>query len=341
MDKKTLAAIVGSRSLAGREIADLLSGTQIRTRLIAAESEEAGALTEQDGEPMVMTELDAENLAGTRVAFLAGSVESSRRTIEIVGKLDVKPALIDLTYLLEERPTALLRAPMVEPANYAATAVPEHAIAHPAAIALALFLKRLEGIAHIRATVALIFEPASERGKRGIEELEKQTVGLLALKPLPKALYDEQVAFNLLARWGEEAKGRLEDVETRIERHLGILLSLDPGIATPSLRVVQAPVFHGYSISVHVEFDQNPGTSTLERELASALIDVRGPDLDPPNIVGMAGQDGIAVGAIAVDRQNPRAAWFWIASDNLRIMAENAVAVARSLIGQTGTARTQ
>lgn len=341
MDKKPLAVIVGSRSLLGREIADILAGSPIRVRPIGADSEEAGLLTEQAGEPMIMTELDAENLAGARVAFLTGSVESGRKTLEIISKLATRPALIDLTYLLEDRATASLRAPVVEPANYAATALPEHVIAHPAAIVLALFLQRVARIRHIREAVAHIFEPASERAKPGIVELEKQTVNLLTLKPPPKKLYDEQVAFNLLARWGGEAPGRLEDIEARIDRHLGSLLSLDPGIATPSVRLIQAPVFHGYSISVRVEFDENPGTATLEKELAAALIDVRGPDLDPPNIVGMAGQSGIAVGAIAADRQNPRAVWFWIAADNLRIMAENAVAVARSLIGQTGIARTQ
>ena len=50
----------------------------------------------------------------------------------------------------------------------------------------------------------------------------------------------------------------------------------------------------------------------------------------------MAGQTGIAVGAITADRNHPQAVWFWVVADNIRIMAENAVAVARSLVGQTG-----
>jgi aspartate-semialdehyde dehydrogenase len=45
----------------------------------------------------------------------------------------------------------------------------------------------------------------------------------------------------------------------------------------------------------------------------------------------MAGESGIAVGAITADRNNPRAVWFWVVADNIRIMAENAVAVARPL----------
>jgi aspartate-semialdehyde dehydrogenase len=48
--------------------------------------------------------------------------------------------------------------------------------------------------------------------------------------------------------------------------------------------------------------------------------------------VGQAGQSGIAVGAISPDRNRPEACWFWLAADNLRLTAENGVAVARRLV---------
>lgn len=338
---KPIAAIVGSGSLLGREIRDLLSDVPLQTKLIGADKDEAGTLTEESGEAVVMTELDEENLAGARVAFLAGSAESSHKALEILSRLKPGPVLIDLTYVLEDRPGAYLRAPMVEPGNYATPTAAEHVVAHPAAIVLALFLTRLNQIRPIRRAVAHVFEPASERGQRGFEELEKQTVNLLTFKQLPKRVYDEQVGFNLLARYGAEAPESLESIETRIERHLATLLSLHGHIPLPSIRLIQAPVFHGHSFSVWAEFDQNPGTEALEQALASVQVDVRGADLDPPNVVGVAGQSGIAVGAIATDRNDARASWFWIAADNLRIMAENAVAVARPLAGQTGTARPQ
>src|SRR5258708_23263343 len=44
----------------------------------------------------------------------------------------------------------------------------------------------------------------------------------------------------------------------------------------PSIRLIQAPVFHGHSISLWVEFEENPGASEIERVLSSDLIDVRG-----------------------------------------------------------------
>ncbi len=342
MDKTTpVAAIVGGASLLGREIRDLLAGSPIKTKLIGADEIETGTLTEEAGEPVVMTALDEENLAGARVAFLAGSADSSRKAVEIVRRLNPGPALIDLTYLLEEHPTAHLRAPMVEPAHYAVPPDIEHVIAHPAAILIAVFLVRLSQIAPVRRSVVHVFEPASERGQTGIDELHKQTVNLLTFQKLPKDVYDEQVAFNLLARYGSEARDSVEKVEARVERHLATLLSINGHLPMPSLRVIQAPVFHGHSASLWVEFENNPGVEALEQALGTAQIDVRGAALDPPNIVGYAGQSGISVGAIAADRNEPRAAWFWIAADNIRVMAENAVGVARSLAGPVGGAKPQ
>ncbi len=326
-------AIVGSSSLLGRELRDLLTETPFQTKLIGADEIEAGTLTEERGEPVVMTALDEENLAAARVVFLAGSAESSRKAIEIVSRLHPGPALVDLTHSLEERPTAHLRAPVVEPAGYVLPAESEHIVAHPAAILLALFLVRLRQAGSIRRVIAHVFEPASERGQRGIDELQQQTVSLLTFQKMPKKLYDEQVSFNLLARYGAEAQLSLEGIETRIERHLATLLALNGGIQMPSLRVIQAPVFHGHSVSLWAEFETSPGVAALEQALASANVDVRGADVEAPTVIGMAGQSGIAVGAIAPDRNDPRAAWFWAAADNIRIAAENAVAVAQSLAG--------
>ncbi len=109
----------------------------------------------------------------------------------------------------------------------------------------------------------------------------------------------------------------------------------------PSVRVLHAPVFHGHSASLWVEFEKSPGVAVLENALGSAQIDVRSGELDPPNVVGFAGQGGISVGAIAADPNEPRAVWFWAVADNIRILAENAVGVARSLAGQIGTAKPQ
>jgi aspartate-semialdehyde dehydrogenase len=329
-------ALVGSDSLLGREVRDIVatSGAAIDLRLVAADEEEPGSLTRQGDEAALLAKLEAEALSGARAAILAGSADSSRKALELAGETpDV--ALIDLTYAAEDRPDARLRAPAVEtePEDIDYSAI--HVIAHPAAIALALFLRRLQANDPIRRSVVHIFAPASEHGTKGIEELQQQTVSLLSFKSLPQDVFDTQLSFNMLARYGEEAPVSLEESELRIERHLASLLDLPgdgAGAPMPSLRLIQAPVFHGYSFSAWVEFDTSPGVEALESTLATESIDVRGAELEPPTNVGQAGQSGISVGAVLPDRNNAEAVWFWLVADNLRVMAENAVAVAKELV---------
>lgn len=330
MAKAETLALLGSESLLGREIRDLFStsGFPADLRLISSEPEAAIALTELKGEPVLAKKLEEESLRGVRCLLLAGSPESARKAIELDAGVD----LIDLTYSTEEIPSARLRAPMVATTGYDGPDDTVHVIAHPAAIAIALFLDRLHVKFPVLRSVINVFEPASERGSGAIEELQQQTVNLLSFKGLPKAVFDAQLAYNVLARYGEDAPVALEEVELRIERHLATLLSLSSRAPLPSLRLFQAPVFHGHTFSLWVEFETNPGVDALERVLAFDPIELRSSDLEPPSIAGIAGQGGVSVGAITMDRNHPQACWFWMVADNLRLMAENALAVARKLM---------
>jgi len=328
-----LLAIVGGGTLIGREIRDLLAEARppARVKLIGADPAETGTLTEQDGEAVVMTVLDEDNLADARLAILAGSPASSRLAFDIISRLSHPPLLIDLTHAFEDHPRARLRAPLVEPPDFRVPPDALHIIAHPAAIALALFYSCLARTFTFRHSIVHVFEPASERGQPGLDELKDQTVALLTFKRWPRAVFDEQLGFNLLARYGSDAPESLQKFESRIERDLATLLSLST-LPMPSLRLVQAPVFHSHSFSIWVEFDGSHSAPALEQALASPHIDVRECSLDAPTNVGSAGQSGLAVGAITVDSNDPRACWFWAVADNLRLLADNALALLRPLL---------
>jgi aspartate-semialdehyde dehydrogenase len=328
-------ALVGSDSLLGREIRDIASGWgSLDLRLLAAAETSEVTLASLGDEPAVVEGLNAASLTDVRAILLAGSADSSRKALEIAGN-PPESVIVDCTYATEEWPDARLRAPAVEPEDSLETGAAAHVIAHPAAIALALFLRRLQAHEPIRSSIVHVFAPASEHGEAGVEELQQQTVSLLSFKTMPKALFDAQLAFSMLAQYGEEAPVALEEFETRLERHLASLLDFEgdgEGAPMPSLRLLQAPVFHGCSFSVWVEFENDPGPETLEGLLATAAIDVRSADSEPPNNVGQAGQGGISVGAISPDRNRSEAYWFWVVADNLRLQADNAMAVLRQLV---------
>lgn len=335
-EKRPILAIVGSTTLLGREVRELLEEKPLPAaiKLIGAEDEDEDTvtLTQHGGEPVVMTSLDEENLAGARVVILAGSAASSKRAAELLERSGCKAALVDLTSCFEDSPRARLRAPMVEPPDSKLPAAAVHVVAHPAAIALALVLTQLARGYAIRRSVIHVFEPASERGRAGVEELRQQTVSLLTFKGVPKRVFAEQLGFNILVRYGSQAPEPLEDFERRIERHLASLLASCQGPPPPSLRLIQVPVFHGHSFSVWAELEEPPELAQVEQTLSRAEIDVRGSGMEAPSAVGFAGQSGVAVGAIEVDRNNPRALWLWLVADNLRIAAENALSVAAQLL---------
>jgi aspartate-semialdehyde dehydrogenase len=330
LTERPLIALVGGDTLLAKEIREVLGESKPapRVQLISASADGAAKLAAENDEPIVMAPLSAESLAGATVAFLAGSPASSRRALKVNPAGG--PRLIDLAGGLEEQPEARLRAPSADSGAHPAALSPIQVIAHPAAIALAMLLGRLSRKVAIRRSVVHVFEPASERGQRGLDELQQQTVGVLSFQKLKTDVFDTQLAFNMLARYGEEALEPLESIEQRVEKHLASLLTAWPGVPMPSLRVIQAPVFHGHSISAWVEFEENPGADALAKILAESGLDVR--TEEPPSNVGMSGQSGLSVGAIAVDHNQPRASWFWLASDNLRLAAENAVAVAKETL---------
>jgi aspartate-semialdehyde dehydrogenase len=324
-------AVVGGDTLLARELQDLLRASKPAPsiELISAVTETAAVLAGDAEELIPMSPLSASSLAGADVAFLAGSPASSRKALRLNPPNG--PVLIDLTGALEDQPQARLRAPWAEPEgtlNAAAGTI--QVVAHPAAIGIAMLLAALVRRTTIRRCLVHIFEPASERGQKGLDELQKQTVAVLNFQKLKTDVFDAQLSFNLLARYGEEAMEPLQGVEQRIEKNVASLLSAYPAIPMPSLRVIQAPVFHGHSFSLWVEFAENPGIAALAAALSDAGIDVR-PD-DPPSNANIAGQSGLSAGAITVDSNQPRAAWIWAVADNFRLAAENGVAVATEFL---------
>ena len=328
------AAIVGGDTLLAREIRDLLreSKPAPAVELISAASDNASVLGGDEEEAIPLSPLSATSLAGATVAFLAGSPASSRKAVRLNPLQG--PALIDLTGALEDQPQARLRAPSAESVPPSAGSPSEanaiQVIAHPAAIAIAMLLTALARHTTVRRSLVHIFEPASERGQKGLDELQQQTTAVLNFRKLQTDVFDAQLSFNMLARYGEEAMEPIEGVEQRIEKHVASILSAYPGIPMPSLRLIQAPVFHGHSFSLWVEFAENPGAEKIGEILREAGIDVRADE--PPSNALIAGQSGLSAGAIAADSNQPRAAWIWAVADNFRLAAENAVAAAQPFL---------
>ena len=326
-------ALVGGETLLGHEIEEVLKSRLDHAKVTAYAANGEGTFDEEDGEAVYREPLEANSIRDDRAVLVAGNLDGARKAYELVKAVGGRQLLVDCTGQLDQSPEAAIVAPQLEtPSGFSAWL---YVLAHPAAVAILLALRQLALREPIRHSVLTVFEPASERGKRGASELHQQTTSLLSFKPLQKKIFDAQIGFNLLPAYGEEAPEALISVEQRVERHLASLLSRQkkPLVPMPSLRIIQAPVFHSYSISAWVEFESPVTASAIAEALASPQIEVRGANEEVPAGVDATGQSGVVAGDIRIDRNNPRAAWIWLVADNLRMVADAAADLLASLEG--------
>jgi aspartate-semialdehyde dehydrogenase len=336
------AAIVGAASLRGKEVAEMLNERNFPAADIRLldDDESMGQLEAMGDEISFIQRVRAEQFEHVDFTFFASDAETTRANWK--DAQDAGSAIIDLSSALENEPGASVRSLWVE-RERGLIPTPELqpgpcVTAHPAAVALALLLLRARKTGAIRRAVATIFEPASERGQRGMDELHQQTVNLLSFQPLPKDVYDAQVAFNMLAHFGQKAQPTLDSLEARISRHYQKIAGDDA--PQPSLLLLQAPIFHGYALAVFLEMENIADLPALSKALAGDHITIPSEDEDSPSNVSAAGQAEIQL-MLKLDPAQPNGVWLWVAADNLRISALTAVDCAESMTATRPTGKIQ
>ena len=126
----------------------------------------------------------------------------------------------------------------------------------------------------IRSAVATVFEPASERGQKGMDELHQQTVNLLSFQSLPKDVFDTQVAFNMVARYGQKSQLSLDSLEARVRRHYQKIAGADA--PRPAVMLLQPPVFHGHALGIFLEMEQPVNEAKLLETLGGDHVTLAG-----------------------------------------------------------------
>jgi aspartate-semialdehyde dehydrogenase len=336
------AAIVGAASLKGKEVAEMLNERNfpaIDIRLLD-DDEALGQLEAMGDEISFIQSVRAEQFEHVDFTFFASNEESTRKSWKRAR--DAGSAIIDLSAVLENEPGASVRSLWVERERGQIPRLelqPGPCItAHPIAVTLAMLLLRAQKSGVIRRAIATVFEPASEHGQRGMDELHQQTVNLLSFQPLPKDVFDVQVAFNMVSRYGQKSQPSLDSVEGRILRHYQkIAGDLAP---QPSLMLLQAPVFHGHAVAVFLELENTVDVPALSQALAGDHVVLPGADEDSPSNVSSAGQADILL-SVKLDPAQPNGVWLWAAVDNLRVSAVTAVECAESMATTRPTGKIQ
>jgi aspartate-semialdehyde dehydrogenase len=324
--------IVGAASLKGKEL-----GEELEDSLLAAsdfvlfdDEEATGQVTAVADEPAFIQQVEAGSFARMDFVFFAGDEDSTLEHWQAARKAGA--SLVDMTYALEGERGVLVRGPLAGPipgTKRLSLETQTVVAAHPVAVMLALVAARVKSGVAMSATVV---EPASEHGREAMDELHQQTVNLLSFQNLPRDQYDAQIAFNLLPSLGAASKVKLGATEERIGRHYALLSA---GSLPPlDLELVQAPVFHGYVASVMLELSEARTAAEIEAALEGDSIDIVSDDSDPPSNLSAAGQEDIMVRVRVAGRERGAASkrfWLWLAADNLKLGALNAIACANEL----------
>jgi len=334
-------AIVGAASFRGKELKQVLEDRNFPASelILLDEGGMVGTLTEAAGEPTFIRGLDRDSFDGVRFAFFAGTSFDADRNwvtaqragatvIDLTGTVVASgratswiPSLVSI---LAPRPGSNPDGP-AQPVPYFSPPTPVIAACTVAA-GLGKFLPQ--------SLVVLLFPPVSERDQAGIEELESQTTNLLCFRPIQQAVFDAQVAFNLLSAYGGDSKPGLADVRNEIRRNVAYYLA---GRAiVPAIQLVQAPVFYGYAFAAHAEFPSPLPPEQLEASLKDLGVKILGPgDGAAPTNISVAGESEIHLGRIEPDGTSAGGLWLWGVADNLRLAATNAVRIAEELLAKS------
>ncbi len=336
------AAIVGAASLKGKEVAEMLNERNFPAADIRLldDDESMGQLEAMGDEVSFIQRVRAEQFEHVDFTFFASDQESTRRSWK--DARDAGSAIVDMSSALENEPGATVRSLWIE-RERGQVLPPELqpgpcVTAHPVAVTLALLLLRAQKAGPIHRAIATIFEPASEHGQRGMDELHQQTVSLLSFQPLPKDVFDAQVAFNLIARYGQKSQPSLDSVEARVLRHYKKIV--DDNAVEPSLLLVQAPIFHGHAVALFVEMAKPVDVGEFLQALSGDHVNIPSSDDDGPSNVSSAGQGDIQL-SVKADPVNPKAVWVWAAADNLRLSAISAVECAETMTATRPTGKIQ
>jgi aspartate-semialdehyde dehydrogenase len=326
-------ALVGGGLLKGKEIADVLNERKFPSADVKLldDDESLGQLEAVGEEITFVQSVRSDQFKDVDFAFFACDQATTRRSWELARQASC--SILDLSFLLDDEASARIRSPWIEKQlgqdlQLELQPGPMVVVAHPAAVALALIVLRAQQAGKLRNVAATIFEPVSERGRKGIDELQEQSVNLLSFQTLPQEVFDTRIAFNLVRRYGEKSVPTIDSVERRIVKHYQHIAGKDALV--PAVALLQAPVFHGHSFMIFVETVETVALGDMTQALQGDHVEITRAAEEPPSTVLAAGQDEILI-SISRDASNPNGFWIWAATDNLRVAARNAVECAESM----------
>lgn len=328
-------AIVGSDTFRGKELASLLDRRNIPISSMEFYDpeidEEFSKLTQFRSEPKVVHHLDESVFEETDLVFLAAEPKTNRNLGPIA--IQRKSRVIDLSETFNKDRKVPLVVSGVNDIILQNKKLAIIANPHPVTIFLSHLCHLLKSRFGLEEMDATVLQPVSAFSDTGIEELANQCFDVLRGSRIEKKVFKTQIAFNLLSQMDEINSDGLTAIEEQLISELKRVFSgSDFRLA---LSLIQAPVFHTYSIMTRCVLEKEAAIRDLEALFKKAAYFEMGTSVPscPTSSVAVAGKEHICVGRIKKDDSFPKSFWIWIVADNLtRGSAINAVEIAEKIL---------
>lgn len=336
--KKLNLALVGTDSMRGKEIKEVLSQKKFPHEKIdffdPDVEEEYSKLTDFLGEPKVIRHLEEESLLSSDLVFLASDKAINRKYAKLAQKQKYRAIDLSETFNSEKE------VPVVVAGINDEIILKEKpdiiANPHPVTVVLSHIFYLILGKFGMHKAVAFVLQPVSAFEESGIEELANQSVAILNGVSLPKKVFKAQIAFNLLSHTEPMDKSGFSSVEKQIMAETKRVLKRWNFPLT--LSIIQAPVFHSYSIMTYLELKKKTSIQPLENLFKkSPYFEFISPSpASPASCVTVAGKEKIFIGQIKREKSLPQSFWIWTVADNLtRGSALNAYEIAEKVLSDT------
>jgi aspartate-semialdehyde dehydrogenase len=177
-------------------------------------------------------------------------------------------------------------------------------------------IQRVAGIARINVAT---YQSVSGAGRKGMEELARQTAARLSFQDVEMSKFAQPIAFNVLPQIDEMQENGYSREEMKMVWETQKIFS-DPEILV-NATAVRVPVFFGHSEAVHFETRED---ISIERcrdllEQAPGVEVLEGVDMiHPTAVTHAAGKDPVYVGRLRRDISHPRGVDMWVVADNVR-----------------------
>ena len=338
MGRTYKVAVVGATGAVGEAMLAILAqrGFPVGELVALASERSAGSEVTFGDDDVVVQDLAGFDPAGTDMALFSAGGAISRQYAPLFAAAGA--TVIDNSSVFRLDDDVPLVVAEVNPE--AVRQRPRGIIANPNCSTMQLLvalapIHRAVGIERLNIAT---YQSVSGTGRRALEELGRQTAGLLNFRAAEPEVYPVQIAFNVIPHGGDFTDNGYTSEEMKLVWETRKILDDDTiGI---NATVVRVPVFYGHSEAVNVETRDKLSAADARKLLENApgveVVDAPVGGGYPTPVTHASGTDAVYVGRIREDLSHPRALNLWIVADNLRKGAAlNAVQIAELVAAES------